>query len=132
MMNYLEFVSDQYVYLIFTHYFDGLFLNQIPLFKRLKWRTLVSGRFLYGGVTKNNDPNQTDGLIQFPTDVDGNPTTFAMDDRPYVEASIGIENIFNLIRIDLVKRFTYLENPNIPDVNGVKGLGIRFSFRFNF
>jgi len=132
MMNYLEFVSDQYIYLIFTHYFDGLFLNQIPLFKRLKWRTLVSGRLLYGGVSKNNNPNETDGLVQFPTDIDGNPTTFSLEEKPYVEASIGIENIFNLIRIDLVKRFTYLENPNIPEVSGVKGLGLRFSFRFNF
>lgn len=132
MMNYLEFVSDQFVYLIFTHYFDGLFLNQIPLFKRLKWRSLVSGRMIYGGVREENDPEQTDGLILYPTDINGNTTTFSFDNKPYIEASIGIENIFNLIRIDLVKRFTYLDNPNIPDFNGVKGLGIRFRFRFNF
>jgi hypothetical protein len=132
MMNYLEFVSDQYVYLIFTHYFDGLFLNQVPLLKRLKWRSLVSGRMIYGSVTDDNDPTQTDGLVQFPTDIDGNATTFTLDNKPYIEASIGIENIFNLIRIDLVKRFTYLDNPNIPNVAGVKGLGLRFRFRFNF
>lgn len=132
MMNYLEFVSDQYVYLIFTHYFDGLFFNQIPLFKRLKWRALVSGRMLYGSVTEENDPTKTDNLVQFPTDINGEPTTFTLDSKPYIEASIGIENIFNLIRIDLVKRFTYLDNPNVPSVGGVKGLGIRFRFRLNF
>lgn len=132
MMNYLEFVSDQYVYLIFTHYFDGLFLNQIPLLKRLKWRSLVSARVLYGGVTDKNNPDVTPGLVQFPTDIEGNATTFAFDNVPYVEASIGIENILNLLRIDLVKRFTYLDNPNIPDLKGVKGLGIRFKIRINF
>lgn len=132
MMNYLEFVSDQYVYLIFTHYFDGLFFNQIPLLKRLKWRSLISGRMIYGSVTKPNNPNETEGLIQFPTDNEGNPTTFSLEEKPYIEASIGIENIFNLIRIDLVKRFTYLDNPNLPDFVGIKGLGLRFRLRFNF
>ena len=132
MMNYLEFVSDQYVYVNFTHYFDGLILNQIPFFKRLKWRSLVSGKMIFGGVTDANNPNKTDGLVEYPTDIDGNPTTFNFESTPYIEASIGIENIFNLIRIDLVKRFTYLENPNIPDFNGVRGLGLRFNFRINF
>jgi hypothetical protein len=132
MMNYLEFVSDQYIYLIYTHYFDGFFFNQIPLFKRLKWRSLVSGKLIWGSVSGNNDPKKTDGLIQFPTDIEGNTTTFTLDSKPYIEASIGIENIFNLLRIDLVKRFTYLDNPNIPIIWGVKGLGIRFRFRLNF
>ena len=132
MMNYLEFVSDQYAYLIFTHYFDGLIFNQIPLLKRLKWRSLVSARVLYGNVTDKNNPSKTDGLVQFPTDIDGNPTTFSLGNVPYVEASIGIENIFNLLRIDIVKRFSYLDNPNLPDLKGIKGLGIRFKFRVNF
>lgn len=132
MMNYLEFVSEQYIYIIYTHYFDGLFFNQIPIFKRLKWRSLVSGRLIWGSVSEHNDPNKTDGLVQFPTDLVGNPTTFTLDAKPYIEASIGIENIFNLIRIDLVKRFTYLDNPNIPVIWGVKGLGLRFRFRLNF
>jgi hypothetical protein len=132
MMNYLEFVSDQYAYLIFTHYFDGLIFNQIPLLKRLKWRSLVSGRFLFGNVTDPNNPLKTPGLVQFPTDVLGNPTTFSLGNVPYIEASIGIENILNLLRVDIVKRFTYLDNPNLPDIWGVKGLGIRFKFRVNF
>jgi len=132
MMNYLEFVSDQYAYLVFTHYFDGLFFNQIPLLKRLKWRSLVSARVLYGSVTDGNNPSKTVGLVQFPTDIDGYATTFSLGNVPYVEASIGIENILNLLRIDIVKRFTYLDNPNLPDLKGIKGLGIRFKFRVNF
>ena len=132
MMNYLEFVSDQYVYLIFTQYFDGLIFNTIPLIKRLKWRSLVSFRALYGGVTKGNDPNQTPGLIEFPKDSNGDPTTFSLDQKPYFEASVGIENIFHLLRIDLVKRFSYLDNPDIPVFAGLKGVGIRFKIRINF
>jgi hypothetical protein len=109
-----------------------LILNQIPLLKRLKWRSLVSARFLYGNVTDQNNPLKTSGLVQFPTGIDGNPTTFSLGNVPYIEASIGIENILNLLRIDIVKRFTYLDNPNLPDLKGIKGLGIRFKFRVNF
>lgn len=132
MMNYLEFVSDQYAYFIFTHYFDGLILNQVPLFKRLKWRSLVSARFLYGSVRNENNPDKSSNLVKFPTDIYGNTTTFTLDEKVYIEAAIGIENIFNLLRVDLVKRITYLDNPNIPSFNGLKGIGIRFRLRFNF
>jgi hypothetical protein len=132
MMNYLEFVSDQYAYLIFTQYFDGLIFNQIPLLKKLKWRSLVSARVLYGNVSDPNNPLKTPGLVQFPTDALGNATTFSLGNVPYIEASIGIENILNLLRVDIVKRFTYLDNPNLPDLWGVKGLGVRFKFRVNF
>ncbi len=34
--------------------------------------------------------------------------------RPYIEGSVGIENIFKLVRVDLVRRFDYLEHPNTP------------------
>ena len=38
LMNYFEFVSDQYVSLKLRHYFEGLFFNRIPLVQKLKWR----------------------------------------------------------------------------------------------
>ena len=131
-MNYLEFVSDQYAYLIYTHYFDGLFLNMIPLMKRLKWRSLISARVLYGNITDANNPEVTQGLVAFPTDKNGETITYSLENMPYIEGSIGIENIFNFIRVDIVKRFTYLDHPNLPGLGGVKGLGIRFKFRVNF
>ena len=56
MMNFLEFVSDKYASVNYTHYFNGLFLNRIPLFKRLKFRELVSVKALFGEVGDNNNP----------------------------------------------------------------------------
>jgi hypothetical protein len=43
-----------------------------------------------------------------------------------MEASVGISNIFKVLRIDLVKRLTYLENPDAPN------WGIRARARFEF
>jgi len=49
-----------------------------------------------------------------------------MSKVPYIEGSIGIGNIFKLFRVDLVKRFTYLDHPNIAE------LGLRMRFKFDF
>jgi hypothetical protein len=43
-----------------------------------------------------------------------------------MEASVGIGNIFQLFRVDLVKRLSYLNNPNVTQY------GIRISFKVDF
>lgn len=126
MMNFLEFVSDQYVSLNIDHDFNGFFFNRIPLIRKLKLRETFNVRVLYGGVRDENDPRKTDGLIAFPTDEFGNPTTFTLEDEPYVEASIGVANLFKFFRVDLVKRLNYLDNPNVSD------LGVRARFKVYF
>jgi len=137
MMNFLEFASDEYVKINFRHFFNGFIFNRIPLFKRLKLREVVTLKMIYGGLSDGNDPNKNPGLIQFTNQVDengeivldenGDPQqeTFTLSDRPYIEGSFGILNIFKVLRVDVVKRFTYLENPNLPRMFGVTGLGIR-------
>ena len=137
MMNFLEFASDEYVKVNFRHYFNGFFFNRIPLFKKLKLREVMTFKMIYGGLTSGNDPNKNPELIQFTNQVDGNGNivrdengdplkeTFTLSDKPYIEGSVGILNIFKVLRVDLVKRFTYLDNPNIPRMFGVDGLGIR-------
>ncbi|NVN93953.1 MAG: carboxypeptidase-like regulatory domain-containing protein [Bacteroidetes bacterium] len=126
MMNFLEFVSDKYASMNYTHYFNGLFLNRIPLFKRLKFRELVSVKALFGEVGDNNNPYKNHDLLAYPTDANGNPLTFTLDGKPYVEASVGVSNILKFLRVDLVKRMTYMENPNVPS------WGIRARFKFDF
>ena len=137
MMNFLEFASDQYIKINFRHYFNGFIFNRIPLFKRLKLREVLTVKTIYGGLTDANNPNKNPELIQFTNQVDengeilldenGEPMreTFTLSDSPYIEGSVGITNIFKVLRVDLVKRFTYLDNPNIPRMFGVNGLGIR-------
>jgi hypothetical protein len=52
--------------------------------------------------------------------------TFSLGKTPYVEAGFGIANIFKLIRVDFIKRFTYLDHPDIAKY------GIRFRAHFDF
>lgn len=132
MMNFLEFVSDQYVSFNALYYMNGYLFNKIPLIKKLKLREVFTFKMLYGSVTDKNNPNLHPELIQFPTDDLGNPTTFTLVKKPYMEGSVGVANIFKIISIDLVKRINYLDNPNIPNLFGVKGLGIRFRMGLEF
>lgn len=126
LMNFLEFVSDEYVSLHFDHYFNGFFFNKIPLVKKLKLREVATLKVVYGGIRNENRPSNNDELIAFPTSSDGVVTTHSLYDGPYMEASVGIANIFKFFRIDLVKRLTYLDHPNIAE------WGIRGRFKFDF
>ena len=126
MMNFLEFVSDRYILLNIDHDFRGFFLNKIPLIRKLKLKEAFNLRILYGSISDKNDPRLNDGLVAFPVDDDGNPTTFTLEKKPYIEGSIGIGNLFKFFRVDLVKRLNYLDNPNVTD------LGIRVRFKVYF
>ncbi len=126
LMNFLEFVSDQYVAINAEHQFYGFFLNKIPLIKKLKWREVITFKGIYGGVSDKNNPTVTDGLMLFPTDGYGNQTTFTLEDKPYMEVGVGITNIFKILRIDFIKRLSYLNNPNVAS------WGIRGKFVLDF
>jgi flagellin-like hook-associated protein FlgL len=126
MMNFLEFATDQYISLNYTHYFNGLIFNRIPLFKKLKFREVMSFKGLYGTISDRNMPTKNGGLFLFPTASDGTSLTYTPDREPYIEASVGIANILKFLRVDLVKRITYLDHPNVPEY------GIRARFKFDF
>jgi uncharacterized protein DUF5686/carboxypeptidase-like protein len=121
LMNFLEFVSDHYVSIDVDHYFNGFFFNKIPLMKKLKWREVIEGKLLFGGLRDENNPAKTPGLVNFL------PTTVMLGNTPYFEAGFGIANIFKLVRLDFIKRFTYLKNPG-----DVTQYGIRFRTKFDF
>ena len=98
---------------------------------------------VWGGVSVGNTPglSESDQIFQFPSrrveDKKGNPildqygnerydqVTFTLERMPYIEASVGIENIFKVISVDLVKRFTHLDNPNVSTLGAAKGWGFR-------
>ncbi len=127
LMNFLEFVSDHYIALNSDFYFNGFFFNKIPLLKKLKLREVASFKIIYGGVREENNPANNGAVFNFPKDkITGLPTTFAFDKVPYIEASLGIANIFKLVRIDVVRRLTYLDHPNIST------WGIRTRIRADF
>ena len=114
MMNYYEFVSDEYLSLFAEQHFQGFFLNRIPLIRRLHWREVVSGNILYGRLSDKNK-----SVMAFPEGLSGLSV-------PYYEAGIGIENIFKLFRVDAMWRFSYLDH------NYVSPFGIRASMHLSF
>ncbi len=126
LMNYLEFVSDHYAGLNVTHAFNGFLLNKVPLIEHLKWREFLSLKVLYGGLRNENNPLYTKGLYNFPIAANGANGTYALGSTPYVEAGAGIGNIFKILRIDVIRRFNYLDHP------GIAPYGIKFSFTPGF
>lgn len=120
-MNYLEFVSDHSAGINITHNFNGFILNKIPLIEHLKWREFLSFKAIYGGLRAENNPLLSANLYNLPPALGNANGTYALGSTPYIEAGVGIGNIFKLLRVDVIKRFNYLDHP------GVNQYGIKFS-----
>lgn len=121
MMRALEFVADEYVSFYFTYYLKGWILNRVPVVKWLKLREVVSVSGMYGNLTDKNNPlSNPGGLYRLPGG------TRPIGNTPYMEMSVGLENIFKILRIDYYWRLTYLGEPDI------KKRGLRVALRFSF
>lgn len=114
LMNYYEFVSDEYLTYHFIYHMQGFFLNRIPAIRKLKWREVAQFK---GAVGHTSAANKL--YNELP------PGSFFIS-KPYMEAGVGIENIFRLIRVDAVWRLFYNDHPNI------KPFGIMVSMQFDF
>jgi len=101
MMNYYEFVSDRYASLNAEQHFQGVLFNYIPLIRKLKWREVASVKSLVGSLNAENK-----NAMIFPN-------ALGEVNLPYTELSIGIENIFKVLRIDAVWRLNYLYLPDV-------------------
>ena len=119
-MNFFEFVSDEWVSLWASYHAEGLVLNKIPIMRRLKWREVASAKAVVGGYDKKNDL-----ILSRDFDYDGVPDIMSLS-KPFIEAAIGVENIFKVLRVDFIWRLTYLDNPDIVKY------GIRAKLQFDF
>ncbi len=122
LMRYGEFVSDRSVALQYQHHFEGLFLNRIPLMRKLKWRWTASANVVYGSISDANLYLNALELSDRKTPT--YPISTFRSNLPYVELGYGVENIFKFLRVEFVHRTTYLDNPD------AKKFGVRFGFQF--
>jgi hypothetical protein len=125
LMNFFEFMSDKYVSATVYHNFGGFFFNRVPVLKKLDLREVITFKTLYGTISEQNRPSRSNGLLNFPRDERGNTLTHSLDKQPYFEASIGVSNIFKLIRIDYIRRLSYLDSK-------VQNWGIRANAKLEF
>lgn len=126
LMNFQEFVSDHYASIFIDHNFNGFLFNKIPLLKKLKLREMIDFKSVWGGVRSQNNPSMDPSLLRFPTNNVGVPITYSLNNGPYMEASAGVGNIFKILRIDLVRRLSYLDHPEVSQ------WGIRGRVKFDF
>lgn len=127
LMNFFEFAADESVEAIILHHFDGLLFNRIPLLKRLKLREVAGVNVIFSSYDNKNyirtfDENgnpggdNPDGLLA-PSYNGKESTPFRTMswEKPYVEVSYGIENLFKVVRIQAFHRLSYLDKGPIQN-----------------
>lgn len=115
LMNYLEFVADEYISVSMDHHLEGWIWNKFPALRKLKFKEVFTARLAYGSLSKEN--------------LDFNLSEFqnvkAPHATPYLETGIGIENILKVLRIDAVWRLNY-------HTMSADRFGIRFNLTLQF
>ena len=120
MIDNMEFLNDRYASLMINWDLNGKIFNRIPLFHKLKWREIVGCNLLWGKLTDKNNPflhPDDSQLYYFPGHFDANGnyqySSYVMDGgKPYCEVYFGIHNIFKVLRVQAVRRLTYMDNIN--------------------
>jgi len=126
LMNFMEFISDRHAALNVQYYMNGFILNKLPLLKKLQLREVFSFKGIYGSLRDQNNPSYNKDLFAWQRNSDDEISSFTFGTKPYMEASVGLANIFKILRIDYVQRLNYRDNPNVSNS------GIRARFKIDF
>ncbi|MDO4319208.1 MAG: DUF5686 family protein [Bacteroidales bacterium] len=116
LMNPMEFVNSSYASFDLTYWANGAILNYVPLIKKLKLREVFGFRGYWGHLSDRCNPADNPELLQFPEGAG----IVKLNHGPYMEASVGIENIFKVLRVDYVWRLNYRDVPYEIDRSGVR------------
>jgi len=118
-LDFYEFVTDTYTSVHLEHNFNGRLFSRIPFLKKYNLRAIASIRGVWGELSPENIALSTTGNpVEFPL--------IAPDSKIYYEYSIGVANIFKILRVDFNFRGNYLDNP------GARRFGVTGSFGFYF
>jgi len=114
LMNYYEFVTDQYTSLHLEQHFNGRLFSRIPFMKKLNWREIIGFKAVYGSVSDENKAINASGL------------TYLAPTKGYWEYHAGIANILKCLRVDFAWRGNYLELPDAKKFTVKAGFGFYF------
>jgi len=118
LMNRFEYIHDRYAGLSFEHNIGNGLFRFIPLTRKLKFRQFWTVKTLWGQLSeKNYLLNAASGLnFQF------------LNGKTYMELGTGVDNIFKVLRFDLIWRPFPLAHSNV----NAQRFGVFGSFRFSF
>ena len=114
LLDYYDFVADEYASLHFEHHFNGRLFSRVPLLRKLNLREIIGIKGVYGRVSDENVMLNASGL------------TYIAPEDIYWEYHAGVGNIFKVLRVDFAWRGSYLEMPD------ARKFAIRASFGFYF
>ncbi|MGR7812404.1 DUF5686 family protein [Lacinutrix undariae] len=114
-LDYYEFVTDTYTALHLEHNFNGRLFSRIPFLKKQNLRAIVGLRGAWGEISEENKNLNASGLIY------NTP-----NEKVYYEYSVGVGNIFKVLRIDFNFRGNHLDAPD------ARKFGVTGSFGFYF
>lgn len=115
LLDFYEFVTDTYVAVHLEHNFNGRIFARIPGFRKLNLRELVGVKGVWGEISKENKKIDASGL-----------PLLAPDGEPYWQYSLGVGNIFKVLRVDAHFRGNYFNTPDSRDFGITATLGFHF------
>ena len=115
LLNYYEFVADQYATLTVENSFNGFFLSKIPGLEKMNWTEYIGIKTAWGDITDKNINLNKSNIVYY-----------APNKEVYKEFFIGIGNIFKVLRIDVNFRGNYFYKPNTEKINIKAILGVKF------
>ena len=118
-LDFYEFVTDTYTSLHLEHNFNGRFFSRIPFLKKYNLRAIIGLRGVWGDISQENVALNTTGN---PAEI----PLIAPNKDMYYEYSVGVGNLFKILRIDFNFRGNYLDTPE------ARPFGVTGSFGFSF
>lgn len=97
LLDYYEFITDEYATLKLEHAFDGRLFSRIPFVRDLNLREFVGFKAAYGNISSENIALSASNIPYY-----------APNEKIYYEYYVGVGNIFKLIRLDLNWRGNYI------------------------
>lgn len=114
-MNPYEFADDKYASLMTRYSLGGFIFDKIPLLNKLNWRERITANAYWGSMSAANKTYNSLNQVRTGT---GN--------TPFVEAGVGIENIFHVLTVDAIWELNRNDNPAISKFGIFTGLQLKF------